>query len=91
MKAFRAAQGPNRNEINAVFGIPILHHTIPGLARRASPLWLRVTRLAGGNYVGVATLFQSDFTAGIHEVGGGYAVIEKFLQTFPSCLEVSYS
>jgi len=29
--------------------------------RRASPLWLRITRTADGKYVGVATLFMSQF------------------------------
>jgi hypothetical protein len=90
MQTFRAAQGSNRNTLNSIFGMPILHNTIPGLQRRASPLWLRVTKLASGEHVGVATLFKANFTAERREVGGGYALIEQFIQTFPTCLEVTY-
>jgi hypothetical protein len=52
-----------------------------------------VTRLADkeNTHVGLATLFKSDFKRGQHEVGGGYALIEQFVQTFPICLEVIFS
>jgi hypothetical protein len=91
MQSYRAIQGPNRNTINSIFGIPILPGPPDiGLQRRASPLWLRVTKLDNGRYVGVATLFKSDFKDGVHEVGGGYALIESFIKTFPICLEVDY-
>lgn len=90
MQGFRAERGADRNRANSIFGVPILHGPSYGLQRRASPLWLRVTKLSGGQYVGVATLFKSDFKEGAHEVGGGYAHIESFLKTFPVCLEVDY-
>ena len=90
MQKFRASQGPQRNEMNSVFGLPILHGPKHGLQRRASPLWLRVTKLASERHVGVATLFQADFTRNGHQVGGGYAHIEKFIASFPVSLEVDY-
>lgn len=90
MQTFRATQGTNRNQLNSIFGVPILHGPNHGLQRRASPLWLRVTKLASGEHVGVATLFQANFRAGRHEVGGGYALIEQLIQQFPTRLEVTY-
>jgi CRISPR-associated protein Cmr1 len=90
MQTFRAAQGENRNELNSIFGLPIRHDPSPSLQRRASPLWLRVTKLASGEHVGVATLFKANFTAERREVGGGYTLIERFIQTFPVHLEVIY-
>lgn len=92
MKSFREKQ-PDRNRTNAVFGLPINHapENIKRLTtRRASPLWLRVTKLANDNYVGVATLFKADFIDGTPTIGGGYALIEQFVNSFPSCLEVNY-
>lgn len=90
MQTFRAAQGKDRNRLNSIFGVPIMHYPIHDLQRRASPLWLRVTKLMSGEHVGVATLFKANFRAGSHEVGGGYALIERFIQTFPTHLEVTY-
>lgn len=92
MQRFRAGQGNNRNERNSIFGLPIFHGP-PNhdLNRRASPLWLRVTKLANGNHVGVATLFKADFKPGEREVGGGYPLIEQFIATFPTSLEVVYA
>lgn len=90
MQSFRARQGANRNIVNSIFGIPIRHGPDYDLQRRASPLHLRVTRLANKQHVGVATLFKSDFKDDTHEVGGGYALIEQFVQSFLTCLEVNY-
>lgn len=90
MQAFRAAQGGNRNTLNSIFGVPILHGPNYGLQRRASPLWLRVTKLAGGEHVGVATLFKANFIVDRREVGGGYPLIERFIERFPTHLEVKY-
>jgi CRISPR-associated protein Cmr1 len=90
MQTFRAAQGKERNILNSIFGVPISHGPNHDLQRRASPLWLRVTKLASGEHVGVATLFKANFTAGRREVGGGYALIEQFIQMFPTHLEVTY-
>jgi hypothetical protein len=90
MQTFRAGQGANRNTVNSIFGIPILHGPNYQLQRRSSPLHLRVTKLTNGQHVGVATLFKSDFKDNTHEVGGGYALIEQFVQSFPTSLEVNY-
>lgn len=90
MQSFRARQGANRNTLNSIFGIPILHGPNHGLKRRASPLGLRITRLANSDHVGVATLFKADFKSRRHEVGGGYALIEDFINTFPTSCEVIY-
>ena len=90
MQKFRAAQGKDRNALNSIFGVPILHGPNHGLQRRASPLWLRVTKLANGKHAGVATLFKANFTASRREVGGGYTLIEQFIQQFPTRLEVTY-
>jgi CRISPR-associated protein Cmr1 len=93
MKTFRAGQ-PDRNRTNAIFGLPIHHapYDIKQLAkRRSSPLCLRVTKLANGDHVGVATLFKADFLDGRPTIGGGYKLIEQFLTScFPTCLEVNY-
>lgn len=43
-----------------VFGLPMQRVDLDGVDRRASPLWLSVTR-AGQQYVGIATLFHSQF------------------------------
>ncbi len=90
MQKFRANQGANRNEINSVFGIPILHGPRYGLQRRASPVWLRLTKLADETYIGVATLFYSDFMKNQYEVGGGYAHIEDFVVNELYGQEVNY-
>lgn len=90
LQCFRAGQGANRNTINSIFGVPILHGPNHGLQRRASPLHLRITKLASGVHVGVTTLFKADFKDGTVEVGGGYALIEQFVQSFPTCPEVNY-
>jgi CRISPR-associated protein Cmr1 len=42
------------------FGLPMQRVDLAGVDRRASPLWLSVTR-AGRQYVGIATLFRSTF------------------------------
>lgn len=87
----------------AVFGLPIPFRyseggpsdviQAEGSERRASPLRIRITRLATGKYVGVMTLFQARFL----EKGKNlmlqvrkreapppttYKVIEDFIQTF---------
>jgi CRISPR-associated protein Cmr1 len=67
--------------------------------RRSSPLWLRVTKLASGQYVGVATLFKSAFLAERESLQlqrgrrttappADYSLIEEFIADFPMCLEV---
>jgi CRISPR-associated protein Cmr1 len=67
--------------------------------RRSSPLWLRVTKLTSGQYVGVATLFKSAFLAERESLQlqrgrrttappEDYSLIEEFIDDFPTCLEV---
>jgi CRISPR-associated protein Cmr1 len=91
MQSFRAGQGADRNRVNAIFGIPIMHGDDFGLVRRASPLWLRITRLGSGQYVGVASLFKSNFKEGQLEVGGGYRLIEDFVLNTLHGQEVVYT
>jgi CRISPR-associated protein Cmr1 len=86
----------------AVFGLPLQGVTATAgraparrVERRASPLWLSVSRTASGNIVGVATLFRSRFL----DEGGSlataqqdYAVIERAVRSqFPSAVEVAYA
>jgi hypothetical protein len=93
MKRFRQNQR-DRNRTNAIFGLPINHapDDIKRLGnRRSSPLCLRVTKLANGDHVGVATLFKADFIEGTPTIGGGHPLIEQFMTScFPICLEVNY-
>jgi CRISPR-associated protein Cmr1 len=77
----------------------------PAIDRRASPLWLKVSKTSGGNYIGVATLFKADFLPAGEQLyaktrGGpppvappqGYELIEQFItESFPECQEVSYA
>lgn len=81
MQTFRSGQGTDRNTKNSIFGIPIRDGPSYGLERRSSPLWLRITKLASGQYVGVATLFKSKFKSDKYEVGGGYRHIEDFVKS----------
>jgi CRISPR-associated protein Cmr1 len=71
--------------------------------RRASPLWLRVSKSADGVYAGVATLFKSRFLPeGAQLRAGdrsnsvspprGYHLIEEFItDKFPRAIEVKYA
>ena len=94
----------------AVFGLPLpfryTHPKVRGVVegtnhdRRASPLWLRVTKLNDGSYVGVATLFKAQFLPdGEHlqikrkrghvPAPSGYVLLEDFITTqFPRRWEV---
>ncbi len=67
--------------------------------RRSSPLWLRVTKLANDQHVGVATLFKSAFLARGESLQlqrgrrtttppEDYSLVEQFIASFPTCLEV---
>ena len=63
-------RAPDKVE-RAVFGLPLpfryTHPRVQGVVegtnhdRRASPLWLRVAKLDSKSYVGIATLFKSEF------------------------------
>ena len=91
MKAFRAAQRPDHNRKNAIFGLPIMHDPeTRSVKRRSSPLWLRITKLDNGSYVGVATLFKSEFLPGKPSVGSGYPLIEQLVTSEYKGLEVQY-
>jgi len=67
--------------------------------RRSSPLWLRVTKLTNGRYIGVATLFKSVFLAERESLQlqrarrttappADYSLIEQFIAGFPVHMEV---
>lgn len=97
----------------AVFGLPIPYRysnngpsgTLQGmnLDRRASPLWLKVSKTAKGACVGVATLFKSTFLPPGERLRaktrgrtpavmppGNYTLIEQWITGFPTCREVRY-
>jgi CRISPR-associated protein Cmr1 len=102
----------------AAFGLPLpyrysnggLSGTVQGrvrqptLDRRASPLWLKVSKTYSGNYIGVATLFKSAFlpegeklyirTKGMPPPINppiDYELIEQFIAgSFPGYSEISY-
>ncbi len=101
----------------SVFGLPIPYRYSNGgpsgtvqarsrdavVDRRASPLWLKVSKTTDGRYVGVATLFKSAFlgpgdklyakTRGSTPTinpPADYALIEQFVQSLASAREVRY-
>lgn len=68
--------------------------------RRSSPLWLHVTKLSNGQYIGVATLFKSAFLAPGEPIQlqrrqrttlppPDYSLVEQFVEKFPTHLEVA--
>ncbi len=65
-----------------VFGLPLKN--VSG-SRRASPLLLRVAKLQGGQYVGMAVLFK---TTGGGVGPGDYKLIEDWIDAFPGRSEV---
>jgi CRISPR-associated protein Cmr1 len=71
----------------AVFGLP-LRGVHVNLERRASPLWLHVTRLSANQYVGVLTLFKSQFLPDT-SVMADYGLIEFFAGAFKQSHEVT--
>ncbi len=97
----------------AVFGLPIPYRysnngpsgTLQGINvdRRASPLWLKVSKTAKGAYVGLATLFKSAFLPPGERLRAktrgrtpavmppnDYTLIEQWVTSFPTCREVRY-
>lgn len=67
-----------------IFGLPLMG--VDNRNRRSSPLLLRITKLQGEQYVGVAVLFK---TKGEGVSMPDYALIEKWIaQDFPKALEV---
>ena len=95
----------------AIFGLPIQFRYTKGptamvngsgVQRRASPLWLKVSKTADNKYVGVATLFMSEFLpnggeikskkgVGKFDIPTDYTLISAFLdEKFPSKEVVEY-
>lgn len=93
----------------SAFGLPIPYRYSDGPSgvlqgsehdRRASPLWLKVTRLSTGEHVGVAVLFRSVLlddgeTLKIGRSHGvepptGFAIVEDFVKSFPNVTEVLF-
>jgi CRISPR-associated protein Cmr1 len=66
-----------------IFGLPLKN--VSG-SRVASPLLLRVAKLQGGQYVGMAVLFK---TTGGGAGQGGYKLIEDWIDAFPGRQEVN--
>lgn len=97
----------------AAFGLPIPYRysnagpsgTLQGtnVERRASPLWLKISKTTRGSYVGIATLFKANLlmkgeglfakTRGrppVVMLPENYALIEQWITSFPTCQEVRY-
>lgn len=94
----------------AAFGLPLPFRYSGGLFgvvegssqeidRRASPLWLKVSRTAAGGYAGVATLFYSRFLPEgerLAAVGrrtnppSDYSLVERFISERFQAVEVEY-
>jgi CRISPR-associated protein Cmr1 len=70
-----------------VFGLPLKGVRV-NVDRRASPLWLHVTKLAANSYVGVFTLFKSQFLPG-NQVKEDYGLAESFAHSYEQCHEVT--
>lgn len=103
----------------AAFGLPLPYHyskgglsgvvqgrvTQPTLDRRASPLWLKVSKMSTCSYIGVATLFKSAFLPSGEKLYAktrgspppitppqDYGLIERFIsEKFPDCQEIVYA
>ena len=100
LKEYRSSLEPQER---ATFGLPV-NINLPDRDlekalkdnRRASPLLLRITKLGGGGYVGVAVLFKTPAPSIIHPnnkriliPAPDYTLIEKWITTaFPRALEV---
>jgi len=108
--AWLESNGPTPQIRRAAFGLPIPFRYSEGGPsdvivpeqgdRRASPLRIRITRLATGRYVGVLTLFKSRFLEPGKQLQlqtrkwkapppTNYSVIQDFIQTFEVGQEVS--
>ena len=84
----------------AAFGLPLKGVQIqgnPAIDRRASPLWLKLSKTRAGRYVAVATLFKSRFLPDGVQLNGsapprGYQLIERWIEEkFPQRTEVHYA
>ncbi|MDH7578753.1 MAG: type III-B CRISPR module RAMP protein Cmr1 [Bacillota bacterium] len=75
----------------------------PTIERRASPLWLKVSKTANGEYAGIATLFKSAFLPANEKLyirkdlpsitpPKSYSLVEQWIKkSFPKCQEVDYA
>jgi len=89
MRDIGASLQDYRRDINPIqrrkiFGLPLMG--VDNKSRRSSPLLLRITKLQGEQYLGVAVLFKTK-AEGIPI--SDYALIEKWVaEDFPKALEV---
>jgi len=112
LRDFRASRRPDRIALieRVAFGLPLPAgdggvEAVLGndtIARRSSPLWLKVSKSADGSYFGVATLFKSRFLPEGARLRGrnaqadaasrtDYSLVERFIATqFPEAQEVKY-
>jgi len=77
--SLQAYRGDFNLQEKEVFGLPLGKN----MARRASPLLLRVTELQNGTYVGIAVLFKTGNTQ-------HYTLIEDWIHTFSGKQEVTF-
>ena len=108
LRSYRiAAANPNKTAppllARTVFGLPLKGvpiqrlHGMPYIDRRASPLWLKLSKTRAGRYVAVATLFKSRFLPDGVQLNGSapprdYGLIEQWIQQwFPQRAEVRYA
>jgi len=105
LRSYRiAAANPNKTAppllARTVFGLPLKGVQIqgnPAIDRRASPLWLKLSKTRAGRYVAVATLFKSRFLPDGVQLNGsapprGYQLIERWItEKFPQRAEVHYA
>lgn len=82
----------------STFGLPLISRNLADGAlkkalednRRASPLLLRITKLQGEQYVGIAVLFKTEVVSIRHLPMPDYSLIEQWIgNSFPQALEVT--
>ena len=93
MRDIGASLQDYRRDINPIqkrkiFGLPLMG--VDNKSRRSSPLLLRITKLQGEQYVGVAVLFKTKVETRTEQFStADYALIERWItQDFPKALEV---
>jgi len=93
MRDIGASLQDYRREINPIqrrkiFGLPLMG--VDNKSRRSSPLLLRITKLQGEQYVGVAVLFKTKVETRTEQFStADYTLIDRWVtQGFPQALEV---
>jgi CRISPR-associated protein Cmr1 len=93
MRDIGASLQDYRREINPIqrrkiFGLPLMG--VDNRNRRSSPLLLRITKLQGEQYVGVAVLFKTKAETRTEQFStADYTLIDRWVtQDFPKALEV---